>query len=221
MTLFSESSLNLDSIRAYNLQNYFMNEMKIRVNNLRTCTTFEWGIFAWFLLYQELLLNTLQLIVIILSCFQISTNNTSNSNTQFIMLSCWYFMAIQQQLGYTACFSVWFQRNLSSAKRLSYYHTLFDENKQLGKETVHEASHINHSYTINKNKLWPTNGNIIINKLQLKYRKNFQTVLDIEKCINIKAGNKIGIVGRTGSGKSSILVSIFRLFEPIINDINI
>lgn len=57
---------------------------------------------------------------------------------------------------------------------------------------------------------WPSSGSITFNNLSLKYSKDSQLIL---KSLNlaIKANEKIGIVGRTGAGKSSIIQAIFRL----------
>lgn len=57
---------------------------------------------------------------------------------------------------------------------------------------------------------WPTNGSIEFSNLTLKYDENSDAVL---KSLNlaIRSGEKIGIVGRTGAGKSSIIQAIFRM----------
>jgi ABC-type multidrug transport system fused ATPase/permease subunit len=47
---------------------------------------------------------------------------------------------------------------------------------------------------------WPTEGNIIFDNLQLRYRPELPLVLKGVNCV-IKPREKIGIVGRTGSGK--------------------
>lgn len=59
---------------------------------------------------------------------------------------------------------------------------------------------------------WPQNGTIQFQDLSFKYSANGEFVLrDIT--IDVKAGEKVGIVGRTGAGKSSIIQAMFRLAE--------
>lgn len=71
---------------------------------------------------------------------------------------------------------------------------------------------------------WPSKGEIVFKNVSLSYDKNLPNVL---KNISLKiyAGEKIGIVGRTGAGKSTFFQTIFRMYEPegqiIIDDVNI
>ena len=71
-----------------------------------------------------------------------------------------------------------------------------------------------------KEKNWPNEGKIKFSDLSIKYRPNTEVVL---KHINfeILPGEKVGICGRTGSGKSTICLSIFRLIEPYTGTIYI
>jgi ATP-binding cassette subfamily C (CFTR/MRP) protein 3 len=46
----------------------------------------------------------------------------------------------------------------------------------------------------------------------LKYRPTTETVLD-NLSFSIKKGEKIGVVGRTGAGKSTICLCISRIIE--------
>ncbi len=47
---------------------------------------------------------------------------------------------------------------------------------------------------------------------QVKYRKELENVLR-GISVEIKPGEKIGIVGRTGAGKSSLTLALFRILE--------
>eukprot|EP00659_Diplonema_papillatum_P018998 gene18998-29263_t len=59
---------------------------------------------------------------------------------------------------------------------------------------------------------WPEKGGIVFEDTQLVYRPGLPPAL---KGINLtlKGGTRVGIVGRTGAGKSSLLVLLFRLVE--------
>jgi ABC-type multidrug transport system fused ATPase/permease subunit len=55
-------------------------------------------------------------------------------------------------------------------------------------------------------------GNIEMQHVYIKYRSNLDFILkDIN--LNINLGEKICVVGRTGSGKSTIILSLFRMLE--------
>ncbi|XP_064460620.1 ATP-binding cassette sub-family C member 5-like [Ornithodoros turicata] len=59
---------------------------------------------------------------------------------------------------------------------------------------------------------WPRTGEIKYQDVCLKYRAGLPLALK-NVAFHIKGGQKVGIVGRTGAGKSSILVSLMRLQE--------
>ena len=49
--------------------------------------------------------------------------------------------------------------------------------------------------------------------LQIRYRPNAPIVLKGITC-TFKEGTKVGVVGRTGSGKTTLISALFRLVEP-------
>lgn len=60
---------------------------------------------------------------------------------------------------------------------------------------------------------WPQQGALSFNKVQMRYAPDLPLVLK-GMDLQIAAGQKVAIVGRTGAGKSSIMQALFRLVEP-------
>eukprot|EP00271_Cylindrocystis_brebissonii_P002943 TRINITY_DN1368_c0_g1_i3.p1 TRINITY_DN1368_c0_g1~~TRINITY_DN1368_c0_g1_i3.p1 ORF type:complete len:366 (-),score=94.22 TRINITY_DN1368_c0_g1_i3:717-1814(-) len=60
--------------------------------------------------------------------------------------------------------------------------------------------------------LWPTGGQITFENLVLRYRPELSPALR-GLSVNVNAGEKVGVVGRTGAGKSSLMLALFRLVE--------
>ncbi|GMJ04421.1 multidrug resistance-associated protein 14, ATP-binding cassette C10 [Hibiscus trionum] len=65
---------------------------------------------------------------------------------------------------------------------------------------------------------WPCVGKVNIRNLKIRYRPNAPLVLHGISCI-FEGGSKIGIVGRTGSGKTTFISALFRLVEPVDGEI--
>lgn len=71
---------------------------------------------------------------------------------------------------------------------------------------------------------WPSEGNITFKNLSLRYDIGEPKVLK-NLTFSIKGKEKVGVVGRTGAGKSSLIIALFRLAENegiiAIDDIDI
>ncbi len=59
---------------------------------------------------------------------------------------------------------------------------------------------------------WPAEGHIEIKNVVLTYRPELPPVLK-GLSMSVRPGEKVGIVGRTGAGKSSIMTTLYRLVE--------
>jgi ABC-type multidrug transport system fused ATPase/permease subunit len=59
---------------------------------------------------------------------------------------------------------------------------------------------------------WPQHGKVVFDNVSLKYRQNTEIVLN-DLTFEIFPKEKIGIVGRTGAGKSTICLSLSRIME--------
>mmetsp|Transcript_47667 Transcript_47667/g.34920 ORF Transcript_47667/g.34920 Transcript_47667/m.34920 type:complete len:175 (-) Transcript_47667:523-1047(-) len=90
-------------------------------------------------------------------------------------------------------------KSMLSAKRVLEYTRLEVEDELKNKYDEREA------------KNWPQNGDIQFKNVTMKYKESLEPAL---KNINIliSSGQKIGVVGRTGAGKSSILSALFRMY---------
>jgi ABC-type multidrug transport system fused ATPase/permease subunit len=92
------------------------------------------------------------------------------------------------------------ETNMNSAERLIFYMN------ELGSERP---------AIIEKNRApssWPSRGQVSIRNLNLRYRSDLPLVLQGMN-VEIEAGSKVGIIGRTGAGKSTILTALLRIVE--------
>mmetsp|Transcript_18358 Transcript_18358/g.26582 ORF Transcript_18358/g.26582 Transcript_18358/m.26582 type:complete len:1406 (-) Transcript_18358:280-4497(-) len=67
---------------------------------------------------------------------------------------------------------------------------------------------------------WPQSGRITFDDLQVRYRSSLPPSLT-NVTFSIESGQRIGVVGRTGSGKSTLVQALFRILEAEQGSISI
>lgn len=90
------------------------------------------------------------------------------------------------------------ENGMNSVERLRYYGTQLEEEAPL--------------HTIDVRPTWPEKGEIVFENVEMCYREGLPLVLK-GLDMHVRGGERIGIVGRTGAGKSSIMSTLFRLVE--------
>ncbi|KAJ7381467.1 hypothetical protein OS493_001605 [Desmophyllum pertusum] len=93
------------------------------------------------------------------------------------------------------------EARFTSVERISYYIRSVPSEAELEIPDKKPASN------------WPDGGAIRLSGIKMRYRDGLPLVLNDINC-EIQGCEKIGIVGRTGSGKSSLGVLLWRLVEP-------
>ncbi|KAL1369219.1 hypothetical protein HN51_023337 [Arachis hypogaea] len=193
---FSESISGVMTIRAFEKQKEFCDENVNRVNANLRMDFHNFSSNAWLGFRLELLGSLVfcisAMFMIMLPSSVIKPENVGLSLSYGLSLNSVLFWAI-----YMSCFI---------------------ENKMVSVERIKQFTNIPSEATWNiKDRLppsnWPGQGNVDIKDLQVRYRPNTPLVLK-GITLSISGGEKIGVVGRTGSGKSTLIQVFFRLVEP-------
>ena len=69
-------------------------------------------------------------------------------------------------------------------------------------------------------KVWPLTGQVEFKDVELRYRQNTPLVLQ-KLSFSVEGGKKVGIVGRTGAGKSTMASALTRIVEVVSGSIEI
>lgn len=104
-----------------------------------------------------------------------------------------------------------FEMSMNSVERLKEYSSIEQENYfDYNKDHIQELQQSS----------WPEHGQIEVDNLSLRYASNLPPVIK-NVSFTIEPQSKVGIVGRTGAGKSTIITALFRLLEPETGHIKI
>ncbi|KAK0126799.1 hypothetical protein ONS95_008378 [Cadophora gregata] len=202
---FQESLGGITTIRAYRQQQRFAQENEWRVDaNLRAYFP-SINANRWLAVRLEFLGSIIILSAAGFAIISVTTGVEIEDGMVGLAMS--YALQITQSLNWIVRQTVEVETNIVSVERVLEYARLPSE----APEVLHR-----HRPPIS----WPASGAVNVNNYSTRYREGLDLVL---KNINldIKPHEKIGVVGRTGAGKSSLTLALFRIIEPSEGNISI
>lgn len=190
---FSEGLSGVASIRAYGLRDRFINELRNSIDEMNAAYYLTFSNQRWLSIRLDLIGNALVFTVGILV---VTSRFSVPPSIGGLVLS--YILAIVQMLQFAIRQLAEVENGMNAVERLRYYGHGLDEEAPL--------------HTVDVRSSWPEKGEIVFDNVEMRYRENLPLVLK-QLSMHIAGGERVGIVGRTGAGKSSIMSTLFRLVE--------
>ncbi|OLN93990.1 Metal resistance protein YCF1-like protein 1 [Colletotrichum chlorophyti] len=202
---FQESLGGISTIRAYRQQQRFELENEWRVDaNLKAYFP-SISANRWLAVRLEFIGALVILAAAGFAVVAVASHSGVKSSIVGFAMS--YALQITTSLNWIVRQTVEVETNIVSVERVLEYARLPSEAPEIIKNNRPPVS-------------WPDKGSVEFKNYSTRYREGLDNVL---KNINldIKSHEKIGVVGRTGAGKSSLTLALFRIIEPTAGHINI
>lgn len=159
-----------------------------------TCTAQSW---------LALRLELVGTLIVTSACIlAIAEHFVNGSNVEFAALaglSISYALSVTQSLNWSVRMASDMEATMVAVERVREYSLIESEGSR---ETEADA----------RLSSWPNKGEIIFTNASLRYRKGLPLVLK-GLDLRVPAGSKVGIVGRTGAGKSTLAVALLRIVD--------
>ncbi|XP_050076524.1 multidrug resistance-associated protein 1 isoform X3 [Anopheles maculipalpis] len=191
---FGETIQGVQTIRAYSVQDRFITESDERVDSNQLCYCPSIIANRWLAVRLEMVGN---LIILFAALFAVLGRETMNAG--LVGLSVSYALQITQTLNWLVRMTSDVETNIVAVERIKEYG-----------ETKQEAAWELPNSTLPRD--WPEQGMVEFRDFQVRYREGLELVLR-GITFTVNGGEKVGIVGRTGAGKSSLTLALFRIIE--------
>ncbi|KAF8332585.1 P-loop containing nucleoside triphosphate hydrolase protein [Cantharellus anzutake] len=192
---FSESLFGLATIRAFGESERFLSENTDRMDKENRAYWLTITNQRWLSIRLDFLGALLTLSVALLTVGSRSSISPSQTG---VSLS--YILLVQQSFSWLVRQTAEVENNMNSVERVLHY----------ANELEQEAPHfIEATKPLPE---WPSRGEIKFKDVVMSYRPGLPPVLK-GLSLNVKEGEHVGIVGRTGAGKSTIMATLYRLVE--------
>lgn len=198
-SLFSETLAGVATIKAFDLEKDFIHENERKIDQNQRPFWMSQVANRWLGLRLELMGTT----IISLAAFFLVLER-DNVDPGSAGLSLTYALQMTSMLNWLVRMYTELEGQMVSVERCVEYTTL-------GTEAPHHLD-------IHPPEGWPANGKIEFRDYKLRYREGLELVLKGITC-TINPREKVGVVGRTGVGKSTLMLALFRLVEPAAGSI--
>lgn len=202
---FGESLAGLTTLRAFGAVGRFVEDNARRIDAENKAYWLSVAAQRWLNLRLDLCGAVL---VLVSGLLVVALRGTLSVSAGGLVLS--YVVTAQAVFGNMIRQSAELENNMNAVERLLHY--AFN----LPQEPVHEAGGDDKL----KAQGWPTQGRIEYRALTLSHRPGLPPALR-DVTLDIKPGEKVGIVGRTGAGKTTVVSALLRNTEPTSGEISI
>ncbi|KAL2060532.1 hypothetical protein VTL71DRAFT_9173 [Oculimacula yallundae] len=190
---FTEGVSGTACIRAYKAQRQFIHTLRAAIDNMNSAYYLTFAYQCWLAARLDMIGNT---VIFTTGMLVVAARFSISPSTAGLVLS--YVLAIVQMFQLSARLLADVSNAMNSTERLHHYATAIEQEKTTSTVAVPDS--------------WPLQGEIVFSAVDMRYRPNLPPVLK-DMDMRVTPGEHIGIVGRTGAGKSSIINVIFRLNE--------
>ncbi|KAJ1562778.1 hypothetical protein HK096_003457 [Nowakowskiella sp. JEL0078] len=195
---FSETLGGVASIRAYKQESRFVQTNEEKVDSNQQAYYASISSNRWLAVRLELIGS---IIVFASAFFAVMTIYIYGSiDASLVGLMLIYSLNVTQTLNWCVRQSCEIETNIVSVERVIEYSEVQTEAPAYCPEIKLPDS-------------WPSSGAVSFKNYSTKYRSELDLVLK-NVSFDVRPGEKIGIVGRTGAGKSSLTLALFRMIEP-------
>ncbi len=139
-------------------------------------------------------------VIVIVSAFTLGVRASAAKELAFVALGLTLVLSISSTLNWLIRSLSLLEAGLTSAERLEFYTTLEQEEALIPQSAIDKLAD------------WPQSGRISFNNAAFAYRSDLSPSLR-GVTLEIESGERVGIVGRTGAGKSTMLMGLFRAIE--------
>ncbi|KAG6623523.1 ATP-binding Cassette (ABC) Superfamily [Phytophthora cinnamomi] len=199
--LLSETLDGLSTIRAFGVESSFIGHNNYLLDKNQRAYFLNFTINCWLALRLEFVGTCIAAAAAFAAVLAHGTNAAEGTAFAGIVgVALTYAFTITQPLNWTVRMLSQLQTQMVSVERIQTY-------TEMPTEAALEST------AAQKPALeWPMTGAISFNRVDLRYRPGLPRVLR-GLTFSVNAKEKIGIVGRTGAGKSSLIVGLMRLVE--------